>query len=1314
MFFRRLSLRWQMILVIVCVPLLFLLPVFGFAAGNYRTAYREARLGKAEVIAQQLRRTVEGIAPYVTSIYDVKGLDLQVRVFAEGEPDLAFAALVLDDGEVVYHSVYGLNGSTLAELADLGEGGVVRRILPNYGPVYLTALKIDMPFGDGRALYAVVGQPESAISPPISILLPVLIGVLAAALMVALMQFFMARMVVRPLHQLAEGAAIVGGGDLSYDIATEREDEIGALSRAFVQMTGRLRETVVGLEQQVAERTAALERKSSQFQAANMVAREAARVQDVPTLLETAVTAISEYFGFYHAGIFLLDEAHEWAVLRAASSEGGRQMLTRRHRLRVGSEGIVGVVATTGLPRIALDVGDDAAWFNSPDLPGTRSEIGLPLKIGDNIIGVLDVQSEEEAAFKGDDVENLQLLADQVALALQNAQLLEQMQGAVGELESLQQDYRTAGWARLMMRQRPLAYEYDRVQVYPVPPLPTPPDFIAGASHHETVRDAGTEVFMEAMRAHGQVIGLMALTDPERVWSQEEVALVESVGEQVGLALENARLFEDAQRTARQQALINFVLQVAATTMEPEEALREIARVLAQGLGMAVGVFTFPDPEVAIIQLQSFLSAAGQNVLPDGNFYTLAPDLYIFFRGLTEPALGRMLQTPHNELLGRTYDLDRILYVPIRTATAQKGIMAMVQRLDDPPLDPDTRELARNLAGQIAVILENMSLLEETQRRSAELQALYEISLRFSAELDTAEILRLMVNQSITLFAAEAGGFFEYQAAEGALVLTQATDALAWRLDARIKADSSVGAQMLSARKPVVLDGRNIWDTDASGGLSRPVLAVPVAGRTGTTGILATWGGEKKATFDDRDIRLAELFITQVVAALENARLYEASTSALAVVEKQARYQTNVAQAVALLAEQQGAGSIGEVLRLLGDAAKVRRAFYFETQSSDRGLVWHMAAQWGAEATEEEGLVEQFQFLPVERFQLWKRSLIEAGLVAGQSYEMPPTERRILKALQISSFLVLAVPGEHAVPGFLGFVEVGASREWTAQEVAALQTAAAALSSTLARDRLFRQVEANLAETETLYQASAALTRANTYEDVLEVVRLRTALGQKSPHNVSLHLFDTPWTEDHVSQWSLVAARWLADPREKFASRYPVAIFPSAVNLLRMDGATQVENVATDPRLDEVLRQFYIEQMRARSVLIVPLVVGGLRIGYFFAVYAEITTFTEAELRQLMALSGQAAVAIQNIIQLEATTARARRERQIREVVGQIQAAPDVQSVLQTAVRELGRALGAPRSFVQLLRREGGAKKPGTGELSETASAAALEAEDDV
>jgi PAS domain S-box-containing protein len=187
------------------------------------------------------------------------------------------------------------------------------------------------------------------------------------------------------------------------------------------------------LEQQVAVRTAQLTRRTTQLQVAAEVARDATTAYDLDELLTRSANLVRDRFGFYHAGIFLIDERGEHAVLRAATGEAGRQMLEHEHKLRVGEVGIVGHACASGEPRVVLDTGADAAYFDNPFLPDTRSEMALPMRVGGDVTGALDVQSTEEAAFDQDDVEILQVMADQLAVAIERTRLFEQVQATLEE-----------------------------------------------------------------------------------------------------------------------------------------------------------------------------------------------------------------------------------------------------------------------------------------------------------------------------------------------------------------------------------------------------------------------------------------------------------------------------------------------------------------------------------------------------------------------------------------------------------------------------------------------------------------------------------------------------------------------------------------------------------------------------------------------------------------------------------------------------------------------------------------------------------------
>lgn len=202
---------------------------------------------------------------------------------------------------------------------------------------------------------------------------------------------------------------------------------------ALGESVGELQATRSTLERH----TQALERHIVQLQVAAEIARDAAALGKMEELIERAVNLVRDRFGFYHAGIFLVDERGQYAVLRAATGEPGRKMIENAHRLKVGEVGIVGYVTGSGMPRIALDVGADAVYFQNPYLPETHSELALPLKIGNRIIGALDVQNKQESAFNSDDITILQTMADQLAVAIENARLYDAARRQVEELTIL-------------------------------------------------------------------------------------------------------------------------------------------------------------------------------------------------------------------------------------------------------------------------------------------------------------------------------------------------------------------------------------------------------------------------------------------------------------------------------------------------------------------------------------------------------------------------------------------------------------------------------------------------------------------------------------------------------------------------------------------------------------------------------------------------------------------------------------------------------------------------------------------------------------
>jgi len=432
------------------------------------------------------------------------------------------------------------------------------------------------------ALLAEVEQ-EEALAPARELTRTfVLVGLIMVGLVVAA-AYGTARQISAPIIALTETATRITAGDLEQEVTVRTRDEIGTLAQAFNSMTAQLRELIGSLEQRVAERTHDLARRSAELEASAQVAREAAAIRDVKQLLDATVRLISEQFGFYHAGIFLLDEAKTYAILAAASSEGGQRMLARGHRLEVGQVGIVGYVSAQGEPRVALDVGQDAYFFNNPDLPETRSEAGLPLQVHGQVIGVLDVQSERAAAFSAEDVEILQTLADQLALAIDNAHLLEESRQALQELQTLYGQQTRSAW-RERLAGKPEGYFLSGGQVTPLEQEPPLPAGTLQASTQQAELQAEGRRIVAPVSLRGQNVGSLVFwrEEGQEPWSSEDVEMLESLSVQVGLALENARLLEDSRRRAEREQLVGQMTAQFTRSLDMDAVLRTAVRELGQ------------------------------------------------------------------------------------------------------------------------------------------------------------------------------------------------------------------------------------------------------------------------------------------------------------------------------------------------------------------------------------------------------------------------------------------------------------------------------------------------------------------------------------------------------------------------------------------------------------------------------------------------------------------------------------------------------------------------------------------------------------
>lgn len=374
-------------------------------------------------------------------------------------------------------------------------------------------------------------------------------------------------------------------------LAGYRQEMLQKTNSELVHTEKELRSIQNTLEQRVEQRTIELtianqkaERRTEQLKTIAEIARAVITNRSLDELLGQLVNLISLRFGFYHVGIFLLDERKEFAILGAANSEGGQKMLARGHRLRVGQQGIVGYVTYSGDPRIALNVGEDAVFFNNPDLPNTQSEVTLPLKFGQEIIGALDIQSRDTNAFSAEDIEVFTILADQVSVALQNARATEQVEHALQEAELASGKLTGRAWKGYSEAIRTRGYRYDGVKTEPLKNTSRPVE--------------EKESLSIPVQLRGQTIGRLKIktSDTSRQWSEDELAIIESTAERAALAMDGARLLDEAQKRATRETFLSELAAKLSTSFQMDSILRDTVEELGQTLKGTTVTFQLVNP----------------------------------------------------------------------------------------------------------------------------------------------------------------------------------------------------------------------------------------------------------------------------------------------------------------------------------------------------------------------------------------------------------------------------------------------------------------------------------------------------------------------------------------------------------------------------------------------------------------------------------------------------------------------------------------------------------------------------------------------
>ncbi len=417
--------------------------------------------------------------------------------------------------------------------------------------------------------------------------------------------FLYNRDLTAPIDQLRRAMQAVSVGNYDEPIpSVNRSDELGELSRTFVDMREQMRSIVMELQTRIDSRTRDVETTQE-------ISRVAVSQRDLQQLMNDVVNLIVDRFAnIYHAQIFLLDSDNHYAVLRSSTGDAGQKLLARGHRLAVGSISVIGQVTVQGEVIIAKDTAVSEVHRRNEFLPDTRAELAIPLRIGERIIGALDVQSRQNAAFEDEQVQVLQIMADQVAIAIENARLYQESTRRIRAVQEQSRVQTVRAWQDYMFDQR--THQLVRRAGHPtdidLEPLRqqavvTQEPAVGSVTARDTIPIA------VPLRLREEIIGVVVWELPQQDYDHNKLQLAKDLVERLALGLDNTRLFEQSQNAAERERVVNDI----AAKLAVQTNVDEILQLAVQEVGQALRA-----PQVSIRLNRSTLSQP-TNGNGDGN-----------------------------------------------------------------------------------------------------------------------------------------------------------------------------------------------------------------------------------------------------------------------------------------------------------------------------------------------------------------------------------------------------------------------------------------------------------------------------------------------------------------------------------------------------------------------------------------------------------------------------------------------------------------------------------------------------------------------
>lgn len=321
-------------------------------------------------------------------------------------------------------------------------------------------------------------------------------------------------------------------------------------------------------KEQLAARSETLERRELQIRTASEISRAVVAELDPDTLFQRVSDLVRKAYNLYYVGVFTVDQAGEFANLRAGTGEAGKKMVANKHKLAIKQSSMIGNAIITKQAQISGDVALDPLHYKNPDLPRTRSELAIPIISTERVVGAITVQSMSADAFDENDIIVLQGVADSLATALENASLFQQVQNSLEDVRALHRRYLLESWENVTSRGQALGYTYEKA-------LP----LSESSARTSLPRQSQLDV---PLVLRDQTIGHLSVETDRPTITPQEQAFIEAITQQTALALENVRLVEETQRNAQQDRVISVISEKLSLAMDVESVLKTAVQELGQ------------------------------------------------------------------------------------------------------------------------------------------------------------------------------------------------------------------------------------------------------------------------------------------------------------------------------------------------------------------------------------------------------------------------------------------------------------------------------------------------------------------------------------------------------------------------------------------------------------------------------------------------------------------------------------------------------------------------------------------------------------